>query len=46
MAQFIREFTKDFDVQKVTSIVNKVKNVVMNYTEYEIKVRYVNYRKI
>ena len=39
MANFLKEFAKDFDVQKVTSTLNKVKNAVMNYSEYEVKVR-------
>lgn len=32
-------FGNYFDMDKMTSMVNKVKNAVMNYTEYEAKVR-------
>ena len=30
---------KSFDMEKLTSIVNQAKNAVMQYTEYEGKVR-------
>lgn len=33
------KFLQDFDMNKLKTMVNKVQNVVMQYTEYEAKVR-------